>query len=211
MSQIDEGAKAGAAQTVAAVLTALALAGGAGAWLYTRAPQPTDVLVRSTALVADAKLPALGAQVVALPDGGAATAGESVVFGVDGGFVALSVHGGQPLHGASYWRIQICAPIVDGGHDPGPSFLGAGVQVVYDDDQVGGCVDGGPVIEAWQQGRSDAPFPCACSTGSSCSLSDGGAAPTGITLQPGWAGAGCFPKACVELAGSSSWPQECPQ
>lgn len=63
---------------------------------------------------------------------------------------------------------------------------------------------------------------CACkrATGT-CEYrgADGGMvpAPVGKTLGPGyppyeaWSGAGCVPKSCVELAGSSSWPSTCPR
>lgn len=63
---------------------------------------------------------------------------------------------------------------------------------------------------------STTPFACACSTGSSCTVAnpDGGSrltAPQGQTLQPGWSGAGCVTKACVEMFGQeSSWPDACP-
>jgi hypothetical protein len=62
-------------------------------------------------------------------------------------------------------------------------------------------------------GESDEPFDCACAKDSTCrNTSDGGVAPTGVTLSPGtWTGAGCQPKACVELYGVSSWPAGCPQ
>ena len=115
---------------------------------------------------------------------------------------------GLPLAGYSYWRVGVCSPAIDGGADPGQGVLGPGVTVVYDDEQTEPCSDTVPVIEAWEQGRGDAPFPCACSTGPTCLAADGGAVPTGITLQPGWSGA-CLPKACVEMAGLSSWPAQC--
>lgn len=69
--------------------------------------------------------------------------------------------------------------------------------------------DGGPQFQCALQGEPE--FACACSTGSDCTGPDGGAAPRGSTLQPGeWDGGGCFSKACMELAGYSSWPAECP-
>lgn len=69
---------------------------------------------------------------------------------------------------------------------------------------------------------ADEPFDCACSSGSSCTVTSPTtglpiAAPLGVTLGPGYAfssfsGAGCVPKACVALAGpgDNSWPVGCP-
>lgn len=62
---------------------------------------------------------------------------------------------------------------------------------------------------------------CACrrATGTCQYRNDAGTlvtAPLGRTLGPGyppfevWSGAGCQPKACVELAGETSWPSACP-
>lgn len=56
---------------------------------------------------------------------------------------------------------------------------------------------------------------CACKRGQLCNsvLSDGGtrAAPWGETLfYQQFSGADCYPKACVEFAGISSWPEQCP-
>ncbi len=57
----------------------------------------------------------------------------------------------------------------------------------------------------------DLPLPCACRTKTgACVTADGGVAPYGQTLQPGWSGPGCERKACVELVGSTSWPARCP-
>lgn len=66
-------------------------------------------------------------------------------------------------------------------------------------------------------------FECACSTGTSCTLTaDGGVAPQGVTLPAGsWTGAGCRQKSCGVLfrpftradGGVSldeSWPAVCP-
>lgn len=66
-----------------------------------------------------------------------------------------------------------------------------------------------------------APFllQCGCRASSPCIVqqADGGwiAAPQGETLGPGnryetFNGAGCQRKPCTEVAGVSSWPQECP-
>lgn len=53
-------------------------------------------------------------------------------------------------------------------------------------------------------------FECACSTGKDCDV-DKKPAPPGNTLSPGtWRGEGCLKKTCIELAGRSSWPRECP-
>lgn len=59
---------------------------------------------------------------------------------------------------------------------------------------------------------------CGCTTGTACTLSDGGAAPNGMTLSPGtFSGAGCTPKSCVALflplpdgGLDGTWPQTCP-
>lgn len=55
---------------------------------------------------------------------------------------------------------------------------------------------------------------CACRKAAGiCRLSDGGTAPFGVTLEPGWNGAGCQRKYCgPELAGEQggSWPANCP-
>jgi hypothetical protein len=61
---------------------------------------------------------------------------------------------------------------------------------------------------------TELPFLCACrKKGGTCNISlpDGGiiAAPYGQTLQPGWYGSGCVPKACVEMFGTSSWNPSC--
>jgi hypothetical protein len=215
---IDDAAKAGAARTVLGVLGGLAVVGGVLVSLYARAPQPADALVHSTVLISDQVLPNLGVQIVTRSDGGQATADVSTVMGCDGGCTAIVAHGGQPLTGSAHWRVDICTPVIDGGADPGASFL-PGATVVYDDTTTDLCRDGGPVIEAWQQGRTDAPFPCACAVdATSCLQPDGGAAPqrdsngNRVTLNPGTftPGPGCFPKACQELGGISSWPAACP-
>jgi hypothetical protein len=154
---------------------------------------------------------------VVLVDAGAPDGGVLAVQ-VDAGFVLVD---GGP-QGFAYFRGKVCVPIVDAGSlpdggdpapDPGPNLLG-GMTIVYDDPIVTGCDAGEPDFEAWVEGRPDAPFQCACSTGSACSVptDDGGtvAAPLHITLQPGWSGAGCLPKACMVLSGLDAWPGGCP-
>lgn len=70
--------------------------------------------------------------------------------------------------------------------------------------------DGGAQFWCVLQGEPE--WPCACSTGSNCHGPDGGDAPTGVTLAAGaWDGGGCYPAACVELAGYPSFPADCPQ
>lgn len=64
------------------------------------------------------------------------------------------------------------------------------------------------------------PHECGCRAASGVCrvrIEDGGTepAPFGATLGPGYfytefAGAGCVRKACVEIAGESSWPDACP-
>lgn len=72
-----------------------------------------------------------------------------------------------------------------------------------------------PTLSIWCPGDNQDPGPCACSSGASCNriLPDGGqvaAAKTGNTLgEGGWAGAGCVPKPCVELAGTPFTPAAC--
>lgn len=73
-----------------------------------------------------------------------------------------------------------------------------------------------PTLTVWGPGDNQDPSPCACSSGVNCNrvLSDGGTAvarKTGNTLGEGqWAGAGCIPKPCYELArGASSTPAGC--
>jgi hypothetical protein len=103
-------------------------------------------------------------------------------------------------------RIAVCPG------DGGTLSLPAGMTALDDTARVMPCPQDPPELEVWVQGEASAPFPCACSTGSDCFLAgpEQEPAPLGVTLQPGWTGAGCKPKTCVELAGSSSWPEECP-
>lgn len=65
------------------------------------------------------------------------------------------------------------------------------------------------------------PHRCACrkASGACQYRNDAGAladAPQGRTLGPGyppfesWTGAGCQPRSCVEMAGESGWPSNCP-
>jgi len=119
----------------------------------------------------------------------------AAVWGVDAGGAQV------------YARVRVCSLPVDGGTDPGPLAL-PGLYILYDDDTVSPCQVGDAALEAWVQGRSDAPFACACSPGPACLGADGGPAPQGLTLTT-WSGM-CAPKSCVELAGVSSWPSGCP-
>jgi hypothetical protein len=71
-----------------------------------------------------------------------------------------------------------------------------------------------PAVTIALQGDADATFACACNPGvGTCNQTvDGvtGPAPLGVTLSPGtFSGAACQAKACVELAGASSWPNSC--
>lgn len=87
----------------------------------------------------------------------------------------------------------------------------------------GSCVSAASVKSARSKdgGVSYLSQACACrkATGSCQYSTDAGLvdAPMGRTLGPdyppygNWSGAGCQPKACVELAGSSSWPANCPR
>lgn len=119
------------------------------------------------------------------------------LFGYDAGGMAV------------YARAHICAASIDGGVDPG-SLL-PGMTIVSDDTTTDACASTAPALEAWADGiDGGAPWPCACARDATCHGPDGGTAALSVTLQPGWSGSGCRPKACVELMGTSSWPSECP-
>lgn len=72
---------------------------------------------------------------------------------------------------------------------------------------------------AWREVDAGFPLDCACHGSTACFyvLPDGGTAeaPYGLTLGPDYPPfehfQGCTPKACVELAGFSSWPKDCPK
>jgi hypothetical protein len=125
---------------------------------------------------------------------------------------ARALFGLNPDGGQQYARIRMGAYLAD--DDAGMPELPPGMLALEGSEVV---LDGGVCpyrFEAWLP-ATDAPFPCACSTGSNCQslASDGGwaTAPTGVTLPEGrWKGAGCFPKVCTELLGSTSWPGVCP-
>lgn len=108
-----------------------------------------------------------------------------------------------------YARTRVCTPPSDAGE---PS-LPPGMDVLRATESVEPFDGGQPRLEIWLQGDPAAPWLCACSTGSECSvpLLDGGTgpAPTGITLRQ-WSGAGCVTKPCIQWAGISSWPSACP-
>ncbi|MBM3992161.1 MAG: hypothetical protein FJ298_14295 [Planctomycetes bacterium] len=121
-----------------------------------------------------------------------------------------------PDAGGGYAIMNVCVPVYDadaGAWDGSIPILPSGYEVLPDLTVVGADVwDGGPQIEIWRQGHPSAPYPCACAKDATCLNADGGPAPSGLTLAAGqWGGAGCLPKSCVELAGNSSWPAECPQ
>ncbi len=91
------------------------------------------------------------------------------------------------------------------------SALPPGMVAIDDTARVVPCPADAAELKVWVQGEPSAPFPCACSTGSDCTV-DGKPAPLGVTLAAGtFTGAGCFPKVCVVLAGNDQWPSEhCP-
>lgn len=198
MSPLDDATKAGAGQTVALILASLAALGGGflfaqGGWTQGEAAAGHVVIGWGDAGAAPAGAVVLHATVRASND----TALAFGVPGVDAGY--------------QYFRCNVVALPVDGGRDPGPDLI-PGSTIVYDDGQVDVPAAGAPQLECWAQGRADAPFPCACAIpDAGCLQPDAGDAPTGITLQPGAfvPSAGCRAKACVELAGSSSWMAEC--
>lgn len=116
---------------------------------------------------------------------------------------------GQP--GPQYVYVRICAsPVADAGDDDDVQLPPG--MVAFDSFQVEEDYDGGPQMRA-----SLDDFPCACSEGAhtdcEASLEDGGwaQAQVGVTLlEDKWRGS-CRRKACVELAGVSSWPGGCPE
>lgn len=123
--------------------------------------------------------------------------------------------------GSQYVYGHFCASPSDGGTLTTPQGMTA-----LEDTEVEEAYDGGPQLQAWTYADPDSHFPCACSSGHDCQVAaadpglalglgpsgDGGLvdAPLGVTLQPGWVGAGCLRKACIELGGVSSWRPECP-
>lgn len=197
---IDNASKAGAAQVLLVLLGGIVVSGGAFL-LAQGAYTPSEAYAGHVVVGwGDAGAPPPGAVLVK------ATARAS-----DATVAAFGVGPSPDDAGFSYWRVYVCAaPLADGG-DPGPSFL-PGATIVYDDDQVDACPAGAPQLEAWREGRADAPFLCACARDATCLQLDGGPSPTGLTLEAGqWSGSGCLPKTCIEIAGSSSWPAGCPQ
>lgn len=177
---LSDSLKASAAMVAAALGMALALA-----QLSPGPPAPAGHVRVGSAPVGSV---GVWSTVLASPEAAAA-------WGVDAGGVSV------------YARVRVCALDVDGGMDPGPLAL-PGLYILYDDDTTSPCQVTDPQLEAWVQGRSDAPFACACSPGPACLGADGGAAPQGVTLTT-WSGT-CLPKSCVELSGVSSWPIGCP-
>jgi hypothetical protein len=114
--------------------------------------------------------------------------------------------------GASYAVVRVCANPAqneDGGVQPLPP----GYDLLPDYEERGPeAYDGGPQLRVWLQGDVAAPYLCACAKDATCLRNDGSPAAQGVTLGHGqWQGAGCLPKSCVEFAGVSSWPKECPQ
>lgn len=114
--------------------------------------------------------------------------------------------------GSAYALVQVCVDedaLEDEGEEP---LLPAEYAALPPDPTPPTpYVPGEAHMKVWVQGHPDAPFACACSSGSQCSQ-DGVEAPLGLTLRAGsWAGEGCVPKPCVEWAGISSWPSQCPE
>lgn len=105
--------------------------------------------------------------------------------------------------GVQYARVRVCAAPADGG----VPLLPEGMEALPDSE----LADGGDYqLEAWL--GADAPFPCACSSGNDCWLTDGGAAPSGITLPArGWTGTGCVRRPCVVFShGAGGWDEGMP-
>lgn len=114
--------------------------------------------------------------------------------------------------GVSYAVVRVCVnPAQD--EDGGVQGLPPGYDLLPDYEERGPeAYDGGPQVKVWLQGDAAAPYLCACAKDATCLRPDGSPAAMGVTLgHSQWQGAGCLPKSCVEFAGVSSWPQECPQ
>lgn len=120
--------------------------------------------------------------------------------------------------GTTYARVRLAAL----ASDAGGLGLPPGVVALEDSLREAACPDAGgglAALEAWV--GEAAPYPCACARAAdagACEQLRGalGVEPTWQTALPGttlpegqWRGPGCRPKPCVELAGSSSWPEEC--
>lgn len=182
--QLTDALKAGGAGAIALLLGAVALG------QLSAGPEASQGHVRVG--TAPASSYALWATSLASP------AVQRAVLGVDAG-------------ASIYVRSKACVVGVDGGADPG-QYSVPGLVVVYDDDTTQPCVPGAdPALEAWVQGRPDAPWACACAGDATCLGPDAGSALFGVTLGPGaWIGPGCTPKPCQELSGVSSWPASCP-
>lgn len=113
--------------------------------------------------------------------------------------------------GSSYAVMRVC--VNEAPEDAGETPLPAGYDALPEYEERGPeAYDGGPQLRVWLQGDPAAPYLCACAKDATCLRNDGSPAAQGVTLGHGqWQGAGCLPKSCVEFAGVSSWPQECPQ
>jgi hypothetical protein len=159
-----------------------------------------------------------------------ALAGGSIVAykALEGGGTAPACHWvtGVELDGGaeSYVLVHTRGDVLDGGSPGLPSNV---TLLDVQEDATCTGVDGGEDLQVWAASDPTAPWPCACSSGSACQVpglpfdlatmqpipnpppQD---APLGQTLQPGWVGAGCVRKACVELAGGAdlTWPTGCP-
>jgi len=98
------------------------------------------------------------------------------------------------------------------GHEPGIAIDVPDRLELYGDEPCEVLEDAGTVARL-----TVVPHRCACRKASgACRVPnpDGGVAlpaPFGTTLRPGWSGAGCERKPCIELAGESSWPAACPE
>jgi len=113
--------------------------------------------------------------------------------------------------GSSYAVMRIC--VNEAAPDAGAVPLPPGYDALPEYEERGPeAYDGGAQLQVWLQGNPAAPYLCACAKDATCLRPDGNPAAQGVTLGNGqWQGAGCLPKSCVEFAGVSSWPQECPQ
>lgn len=114
--------------------------------------------------------------------------------------------------GTGYARVRICpdgSPPCEGAEcEPEIPDLPPGLTAIADSQRTIPYQAGWPTFAAWSPGNPEAPYDCACSTGQDCMVGDRPAM-LGVT-EHGAVGVGCRPKTCVELAGSSSWPDACP-
>lgn len=160
---------------------------------------------------------------VPLPDGGTRPRHRAIRIPLDGGVPAnavwfcgtyrmppsaLRAHGLSDQSGRDEY-VRVCMPAAptDAG-SMGPPAGAVAVEDTFSEEPLGGRAN---EVAVAMQGEASS-WECACSSGAGCLQPDGGEVPLGVTMGPGqWSGTGCYPKACVEHLGASSWPPVCPQ